>query len=80
MEETNNTNECDMQHGREVTDKNPNSPTTSQKSIPSTTKNRTNGMDMRNASVGGSHNGGDKEPPRKSLENYHIAYTSIKRK
>jgi hypothetical protein len=78
MEEINNTNEGHRQHGREVMDKNPNSPTTSQKSTPSRTKNRTSGMEMRKASVGGSDDGGDKDPPRKSLEKYHIAYTSVK--
>jgi hypothetical protein len=34
MEEINSTNEGHRQHGREVTDKNPNSPTMSQKSTP----------------------------------------------
>jgi hypothetical protein len=63
-----------------VTDKNPNSPTTSQRSTPSRTKNRTNGIETRKASVGGSENGGDKYPPRRSLEKSHIAYTSIKRR
>jgi len=63
-----------------VTDKNFNSPKTSQKSTPSRIKNRTNGMEMRKASVGGSDDGGDKYPPIKSLEKYCIVYTSIKRK
>jgi len=35
---------------------------------------------MRKASIGRSYDGGDKDPPRKSLEKYHIAYTSFKRK
>jgi hypothetical protein len=43
-------------------------------------KNRTSGMDTRKTSVGGSDDGGDKNPPRKSLEKTHIAYTPIKRK
>jgi hypothetical protein len=37
-------------------------------------------MEMRKASVGGSDDGGDKDPPRKNLEKSHIAYTSMKRK
>jgi hypothetical protein len=80
MEEINSTNEGHKHHDREVTDKNPNSPTTSQNSTPSKTKNRTNGMEIRNESARGSDDGGDKYPPRKSLENYHIAYTLVKRK
>jgi len=35
---------------------------------------------MRKASIGGSNNGGDKDPPRISFEKSHIAYTSFKRK
>jgi hypothetical protein len=80
VEEINNTNEGNRQHGVEVTDKNPNSPTTSQKSTPSRTHNRNSGMEMRKASTGGSYDGGDKESPIKSIEKYHIAYTSVKRK
>jgi hypothetical protein len=63
-----------------VTDKNPNSPTTSQKSTPSRTNNRISGMEMINTSTGGSGDGGDKDPPKTSPENYHISYTSVKRK
>ena len=37
-------------------------------------------METTKASVGGSNNDGDKDPPRKSLEKYHIAYTYVKRK
>jgi hypothetical protein len=80
MEEIKSTNEGHRQHGKEVIDKNPNSPTMSQRSTPSRTKNRTNGMEKRKASVGGSDDGGDKEPPRKNIEKSHVAYTSIKRK
>jgi hypothetical protein len=80
MKEINNTNEGHRHHGREVTYKNPNSPTTSQKSTPSRTKNRISGMEMRNESFGGSDDGGDRDPPRKSLEKYYIAYNFVKRK
>jgi hypothetical protein len=78
--EINNTNEGHRQHDREVTNQNPNSPTTSQRSTPSRTKNKTSGMETRKTSVGGSDDGGDKDPPRKNLEKSHITYTPVKRK
>jgi hypothetical protein len=74
------TNEGYQQHGREVADRNPNSPTISQKSTPSRMKHRTSGIEMRKTSVGSSNDGGDKDPPRKSLEKSHIVYTFVKRK
>jgi hypothetical protein len=43
-------------------------------------KRRTSGIDTRKTLVGGSEDGGDKNPPRKSLEKKHVAYTPIKRK
>jgi hypothetical protein len=43
-------------------------------------KNRTSGMDTRKTPVGGSDDGGDKNPPRKNLEKTHVAHTPIKRK
>jgi len=80
MEETIDTNEGYWQHGREVTDTDPNSPITSQKSTPSKKNNKTDGMEMGKTSTGGSDDGGDKYPPRKNLEKSHIAYTSVRRK
>jgi len=80
IEEINNTNEGHIHHGMEVTDKNLNSPTTSQQNTPSRTNNKTNCMDIRKASARGSGDGGDKDPPRKSLEKSHITYTFVKRK
>jgi hypothetical protein len=65
MEDLISTNEGYREHGREVTNKNPNSPTTSQKSTPSRTKYMTSGIEMRKASTGGSNDGGDKDPPSK---------------
>jgi hypothetical protein len=52
-----------------MTDKNPNSRTTSQKSTPSRTNNRISGIEMRKTSTRGSNDGGDKDPPRKVLKN-----------
>jgi hypothetical protein len=43
-------------------------------------KSRTSGMDTRKTPVGGSDDGGDKNPPRKILEKTHVAYTPLKRK
>jgi hypothetical protein len=78
MEEIKHTNEGHRQHRREVTYKNPNSPTMSQKSTPSRTNSRTNNMETRKSSVGGSDDGGEKDRPRNNIEKYHIAYTSFK--
>ena len=80
MGEINNTNEGHRQHGRKTTNQNPNSPTTSQRSTPSRMKSRTNEMDTRKTSIGGLDDSEDKNPPRKSLEKTHIAYTHVKRK
>jgi hypothetical protein len=52
----------------------------SQRSTPSIMKRRTNGMDTIKTPVGGSDDDGDKNPPRKSLEKTHIAYTLVKKK
>jgi hypothetical protein len=41
-------------------------------------KNKTNVMDTIKTPVGGSNDDGDKNPPRKSLEKTHAAYTPIK--
>jgi hypothetical protein len=43
-------------------------------------KRKTSGVDTRKTLVGGSNDGGGKNPPRKSLEKTHVAYTPIKRK
>jgi hypothetical protein len=43
-------------------------------------KSRISGMDTRKTSVGGSDDGGDKDPPNKSLEKTHITCTHVKRK
>jgi len=71
--EVNSTNEGYKQHSRETTNQNPNSSITSQRSTPSRMKSRTSGMDTRKTPVGGSYDGGDKNPPRKSLEKTHVA-------
>jgi hypothetical protein len=47
MEELVSTNEGYRQQGREAMDKNPNSPTVSQKSTPIRTKPRSSGLEMR---------------------------------
>jgi hypothetical protein len=78
--EANSTNEIYKQHEKETTNQNLNSPTTSQRSNPSKMKSRTNGMDTRKTTVGGSNDGGDKNTPRKNLDKTHVAYTPIKRK
>jgi hypothetical protein len=80
MEELISTNEGYRQHGREVADKNPSSPNNSQKSTPSRTKYRTSGIEMRKASAGGSDDGGDKDPPRKNLENPILCIPLLKEK
>jgi hypothetical protein len=54
-----------IQHDRETKNKNPNSPTTYQRSTPSRMKRRTSGMDTIKTLVGGSDDGGDKKPPSK---------------
>jgi hypothetical protein len=79
-EEVNSTNQGYKQHDRETTNQNPNSPTASQRSTPSRMKSRINAMDTRKTPVGGSNDGGDKNPPRRILEKTHVAHTPIKRK
>jgi hypothetical protein len=46
----------------------PNSPKTTQRRTPSRIKNRTSGMETRKKSVGGSDDGGDKDPLRKIIK------------
>jgi hypothetical protein len=78
--ELNSINEVYKQHDKETKNQNPKSPATSQRNTLSIMKRRTIGMDTRKTPVRGSNNGGDKNPPRKSLDKAHVAYTLIKRK
>jgi hypothetical protein len=72
--EVNSTNEVHKQHDKETTNQNPNSLETSQRSTPSRMESRTSGIDIIKTPVGGSVNdGGDKNPPRKSLEKTLVA-------
>jgi hypothetical protein len=43
-------------------------------------KHRTNGIEMIKTSTGISNDGDDKDPPRKSLDKYHIFHTFVRRK
>jgi hypothetical protein len=80
MEELSSTNEGYRQQGREAMNKNPNSPTVSQKSTQVRTKPRSSGLEMRKTPTESSDDGGDKDPTKKNLEKSHIVYTSAKRK
>jgi len=69
-----------MKHGRDVANRNPNSPTISQKSTPVRTIPRSSGIEMRKTPARNSDDGDDKYPPKKNLEKSHTVYTPIKRK
>jgi hypothetical protein len=66
--EIKSTNERHRQHDREATSQSSNSPKTSQRITPLRMKNRTSGMETRKTSFGGSDDGGDKDPLRKSIK------------
>jgi hypothetical protein len=80
MEELVSTNEGYRQHGKEVADRNPNSPTVSQKSFSVRTKPRSVVIYMRKTPNKSSNDGGDKDTPKKNLEKSHTIYTFAKRK
>jgi hypothetical protein len=52
----------------------------SQRSIPTKTKPRSNGLETRKTPARNSNNGGDKDPTKKNLEKSHVVHTFSKRK
>jgi hypothetical protein len=80
MEELSSTNECYRQQGREVTNKNPNSPDCVSKKYPNKNKTKKQWFGNKENTCQNSDDGGDKDPTKKNLEKSHVVHTSAKRK
>jgi hypothetical protein len=74
------TNECYRQKSIELTNKNSNSTSVSQRSTLAKTKPRSSGLETWKTLVENSDDGGDKDPMNKNLETSHVVHTSVNRK